>query len=56
MMHCELQDIDLIAFADGELRGARLEYVEVHLRVCHACQVRLAAFYETTRLLQHATR
>lgn len=55
MTHCDLLDIDLIAFADGELRGARREYVEVHLRVCSVCRARLDEFYKTTYLLQRAT-
>lgn len=55
MTHCDLPDTDLIAYTDGELHGARREYVEVHLRVCPACQARLAEIHETTRLLQRAT-
>jgi hypothetical protein len=55
MTHCDLLDIDLIAFADGELHGARREYVEVHLRVCSTCRARLDEFYKTTYLLQRAT-
>jgi hypothetical protein len=55
MTHCDLPDTDLIAYTDGELHGARREYVEVHLRVCPTCQARLEEIHETTRLLQRAT-
>jgi hypothetical protein len=55
MIRCDLPDTDLIAYIDGELHGARREYVDVHLRVCPACQARLEEIHETTRLLQRAT-
>jgi len=55
MIRCDLPDTDLIAYTDGELQGARREYVDVHLRVCPACQARLEEIHETTRLLQRAT-
>ena len=55
MTRCDLPDTDLIAYTDGELHGARREYVEVHLRVCTTCQARLEEIHETTRLLQRAT-
>ena len=55
MTRCDLPDTDLIAYIDGELHGARREYVEVHLRVCPNCQTRLEEIHETTRLLQRAT-
>ncbi|HVX29490.1 MAG TPA: hypothetical protein VHA53_03340 [Nitrolancea sp.] len=55
MTRCDVPDTDLIAYTDGELHGARREYVEVHLRVCLSCQARLAEILETTRLLQRAT-
>lgn len=55
MTRCDLPDTDLIAYIDGELHGARREYVDVHLRVCPACQARLEEIHETTRLLQRAT-
>jgi anti-sigma factor RsiW len=55
MTRCDLPDTDLIAYIDGELHGARREYVDIHLRVCPDCQARLEEIHETTRLLQRAT-
>ena len=53
--NCDLPFEDLIAYADGELGGARLEYTEAHIRACEICRERLAAFEETARLLDEGT-
>jgi anti-sigma factor RsiW len=43
---------DLVAYADGELRGADLARVQTHLRICEECQRRLAADAEVERLIR----
>lgn len=52
---CDLPGEDLIAYTDGELGGAHLEYVETHVKVCPICRERLAAFEETARILRENT-
>ena len=54
-MTCELDGGDLVAYLDGELTGARFEYVEAHVRLCSICQDRLRSLMETTELLRAAT-
>lgn len=46
---------DLIAYADGELRGARKEVVEAHLAVCANCRTRLAEFRQVDRALREGS-
>jgi anti-sigma factor RsiW len=41
-----------VAWADGELRGARREYAEAHVQTCAACRQWLARFDETAQTLQ----
>ncbi len=53
---CELNEHDLLAYADGELRGARLEYVDAHLRVCVPCQSWLKEFEHLRHLFQTSTQ
>ncbi len=55
MTSCELDGGDLVAYRDGELTGARLEYVAAHVRVCVVCQDRLRTLDETRELLRSAT-
>ena len=52
---CNLPPDDLLAFADGELGGARLELVEAALATSPACRDRLAALERTGRLLRDAS-
>lgn len=49
---CRLRRADLIAFADGEVNGAKREYVEAHLRVCSDCQTWLDRLHELEALLE----
>ncbi len=55
MILCDLDGGDLIAYLDGELAGARLEYIEAHVRACTICQDRLRDIDETKELLRLAT-
>ncbi len=49
---CDLPGEDLLACADGELRGARRELVEAALAAEPVCRRRLVSFQETGRLLR----
>ena len=40
------------AYADGELRGSRLQYVKEHLAECEACQFELESLDRLSSLLQ----
>ncbi len=55
MTLCDLNGEDLVAYLNGELAGARLEYVQAHLRACAICQEKLHALRETKELLRSAT-
>lgn len=48
---CDLPDEELITYASGEMRGARAEYVELHLSSCPDCKRRLAEFDAIDRLI-----
>ncbi len=41
---CDLPDEDLVAYQEGALRGARLEWVAAHAQACAVCRQRLAEF------------
>jgi hypothetical protein len=43
------------AYADGELRGSRLQQVKEHLAECEACQLELESLDRLSSLLQEAT-
>lgn len=49
---CDVADEDLVAYADGDLRGAWGEWVEAHLTVCPHCKQRFAAFAAVDAILQ----
>jgi len=49
---CEVPDADLVAYAEGDLRGARGEWVAAHLAACPSCQERLALFAAVDTLLR----
>lgn len=51
---CEVRGEDLVAYRDGDLRGARQEWVATHARLCPVCRERLAGFEETARILREA--
>ena len=51
----DVSEADLVAFADGELRGARREVVEAHVQACRRCRERLAAFRASASLVSAAT-
>lgn len=51
-LECDLAIEDLVAYAEGELRGARKEWAETHLAVCPHCQERFAAFAAVGHLLE----
>lgn len=51
---CDVADEDLVAYADGDLRGARGEWVEAHLAVCAHCKQQYAAFAAVDAILRHA--
>lgn len=55
MPPCDLPDDELLAYLDGELRGARKEWVEAHRAVCSSCQQRLADFAAVDCLLREGT-
>ena len=42
-LRCEIDDAELIAYADGELPSARRTTLDAHVRGCAACGERLAA-------------
>lgn len=52
MTDCTLPVEDLVAYTDGDLRGARRELVEAHLAVCLHCRERAAAFATVDHLLR----
>lgn len=52
---CTVPVEDLVAYADGYLRGGRRELVEAHLATCPHCRERMAAFSKADRLLQDGT-
>ncbi|HEX6035240.1 MAG TPA: zf-HC2 domain-containing protein, partial [Anaerolineales bacterium] len=42
------------AYADGELRGNRLQHVKEHLAECEVCQLELESLDRLSSLLQEA--
>lgn len=52
---CDLSEHDLLLYTEGALRGARLEYVEIHVGVCAACQAWLQQFDDLGQLFQVST-
>ncbi len=49
---CEIPDADLIAYAEGDLGGARGEWVAAHLAACPSCRERLSLFAAVDTLLR----
>lgn len=54
-LQCGMGEGDLVAYYDGEIRGARREYVELHVHHCDICQRQLALFQSSRILLQSHT-
>jgi anti-sigma factor RsiW len=52
MYQCELPAKQLVEYQEGELRGARREWVEAHIQVCPACRARLDALEHVDRVLR----
>ncbi len=56
MKDCEMPIERLVAYAEGQLRGARQELVEAHVEVCASCQARLAAFEYTDQIMARSRK